>query len=262
MTEQDTITDIHGALRAAESAMRGLQSDIWWRGHGKDKWMESGVATDWKLVPGVYRKSGGNHYRYESNISGRFFIQARSRHGNLPEEGKWDEWLVLMQHYGLPTRLLDWTESILAATYFAVRGHSNKDAALWALSPTTFNENQVGIRGYPAPGNPLVAPLFTDVFAQDPTPQDKIVAFKPKELDTRMLVQQTCFTVHGSVSPIEDLEQHEQFLMKWTIPAGAKQKIKSDLAKLGIRESILFPDLDHLAKDLASQSFPQSKSEG
>src|SRR5208337_1741833 len=47
----------------------------------------------------------------------------------------------LMRHYGAPTRLLDWTESVLIAAYFAVacqqRGRS---AAIWMLDPYTLNE--------------------------------------------------------------------------------------------------------------------------
>jgi hypothetical protein len=47
-----------------------------------------------------------------------------------------------MQHYRLPTRLLDWSESILLATYFAVNDKPDKPGVLWALSPFVLNEDQ------------------------------------------------------------------------------------------------------------------------
>ena len=255
MIDQDPITNIHDAIEAAASAAQKFQSEVWWRGHSKDKWVEKGVPKEWKLVPGVYRRENEDPSIYEKSISVRFMSRAPSRHEKVPEVGQWDRWLVLMQHYGLPTRLLDWTESVLKAIYFAVREHPDQNAVLWAMSPITLNQIQIGDKVIAMPGNHEVAPLFCPPFIEGAKQQERIVAFFPRELDTRMLVQQTLFTVHGSSLPIEGLEQHERFLMKWTIPSGAKENIDIELERLGIIGSALFPDLEHLAKDIASMNF-------
>ena len=57
-------------------------------------------------------------------------------------------WLTLMQHYGLPTRLLDWSESPLVALYFALSSDEDAkaDAAVWVLNPMKLNK-KVGYAG-------------------------------------------------------------------------------------------------------------------
>ncbi|NOU20106.1 MAG: FRG domain-containing protein [Bacteroidales bacterium] len=50
------------------------------------------------------------------------------------------DWLCLMQHHGIPTRLLDWTESILIALYFAVREKNECDGYIFALNGARLNK--------------------------------------------------------------------------------------------------------------------------
>ena len=86
----------------------GEEQPLWFRGH---------INADWKLTPKLYRKpfigADENEIRHEFQSRALQLIQTR-----LPAN-KW-EWYFLMQHYGVPTRLLDWTENALIAMYFAV----------------------------------------------------------------------------------------------------------------------------------------------
>lgn len=90
---------------------------IWFRGLSR---------TSYDLVPSVFRKDEetGKFYK-ESALFNSFKLYNpsynKTHHDNLA-------WLTLMQHYDLPTRLLDWSENILTGLYFAAR--DDKDHGL------------------------------------------------------------------------------------------------------------------------------------
>ncbi len=70
-----------------------------------------------------------------------------------------------------------------------------------------------------------------------------------------MLAQQAVCTMHGKKTPIEELPNCDKFLMKYEIPAEAKKELWMTLSLLGVRESSVFPDLEHLAKEVSSAWF-------
>jgi hypothetical protein len=104
-------------------------------------WVFRGQADfDWGLGTTLQRAFAGanvvdpSHRAHVENSSIGFFKdRARLYLPATPEENDLLGWLALMQHYGAPTRLQDWTLSPFVAAYFAYREDTEKDAALWAV---------------------------------------------------------------------------------------------------------------------------------
>jgi hypothetical protein len=170
-----------------------------------------------------------------------------------------------MQHYRLPTRLLDWTESPLIGCWFAsevdpaLQEHSEKvqdtDGALYALSPYMLNSEQIQQDALILPDDPKAVNSINCAFSREDTDVDYVVAVRPSEVDTRLLVQLSVFTLHGRRLDLEGLANREKFLRKFLVPKTAKPKIREELKHLGVRESSIYPDLEHLAIDVKSTKF-------
>ncbi|WP_119420593.1 FRG domain-containing protein [Desertibaculum subflavum] len=223
----------------------------WWRGHAR---------SDWPLVPSVFRSSGvaNRGPRFEMNISNRFVQGARIRRSDCPPRDDHASWLLLMQHFGLPTRMLDWSESLLVALYFAVSDDKNadQDGIVWALHPTIFNEQHIGRRGFAhARGkllNNLHAKAFNDEIALGSA---QAAAVDPPHGDLRMLIQKACYTIQEFRDGLETLPGSEKWLRKIVVPHGRKDYWGRALGFMGLDQAAIFPDLQNLASHLSKLTF-------
>ena len=219
----------------------------WWRGQ---------LNLSWNLVAGVYRKKIVGP---ETSLNVLYVSKAGSRYNNCPADDDFWGWLFLMQHYGLPTRLLDWSWSPLVALFFAVDNpsHDQSDAAIWAIRPAHLNLDQGEPDGIWVASKADFSRLASEAFVQSRTPRDtRTLAVATNESDPRHLVQQSAFTIHGDGTPINELPGAESFLTRIRIPADTKADFRLALQLLGISRASLFPDLQNLARDLESQYFP------
>lgn len=236
----ESVEDIVTVARYVSDALDSY--DVWWRGHARE---------DWKLVPGAHRRQPPEPER-EWTLTSRFMQKAPSRHAPCPTDGDLLGWLSLMQHYGLPTRLLDWTESVLVAAYFAVRKHDQHDGRLFALDPFGMNASEVEDDPYLYRGDQGVARSVLVAAFQPVDDQEsrRILAITAHEHTLRQMVQLSCFTLHGRPEGIEERPNSKTYLWQFTIPAECKVQMRKDLYALGIRDSNLFPDLERLASDI------------
>jgi hypothetical protein len=99
---------------------------IWFRGQSDESW---------SLEPGVFRQKDTYD---EGSAAWHFMLTATEERSRCSTDF---EWLCLMQHYGLPTRLLDWTQSALVALFFACEeiDKQSVDGSLFILNAQKLN---------------------------------------------------------------------------------------------------------------------------
>ena len=246
--EEWSASDI-GTLTSAIVAATKVFGDTrpWWRGQR---------SADWSLVPGLYRLGFAAK---EINLNARFRLMAKSRRGEVPSGADALGWLFLMQHYRLPTRLLDWSQSPLVALFFAVELPDDRDAVLWALYPTKLNLLEAGTESICMPGSTTVGKLGVEAFRRDSKQMDtRILSVLTEEADPRHMVQQSAFTLHGRSDPLNDRHRSHEFLVKLRIPSAAKRSFRQVLALYGISRATLFPDLENLALELQGLDFQEA----
>ncbi len=241
MQKIECLSDLENAVNLATSTFKVV--DFWWRGQPIEK----------PLIPSVFRRNDAE--AAESGLIQRFIHKAQSRYSPCPSIDDQAGWLFLMGHFGLHTRILDWTESLLIATYFAVNKDVSNSGVIWALNPFLLNESEydepVVMSGHSA----RIRPLVSAAYSKTPANVDKVAAIRPVQNNLRMMLQQSTFTIHGSEKPLEDSPTVDKFLLKFEIPANAKESLLHLLEGLGIRESTIFPELQHLARDLCERSY-------
>lgn len=167
----------------------------------------------------------------------------------------------LMQHYGMETRLLDWTDNALISLFFAVENDNSQfDSIIWVLDAFSlnrytlkeinpyFNRNSFVITGFEH------NKTITDYFDPDKLNDEMSkfpIAVKPPYLDQRMKNQNACFTLFGKAP--DGLKSHpnkENLLTSVRIPKDLLANIKRELYLIGISYDTIYPGLDGISKKI------------
>ncbi|MCD6355550.1 MAG: FRG domain-containing protein [Prolixibacteraceae bacterium] len=179
--------------------------------------------------------------------------------------------LVLAQHHGLPTRLLDWTYSPFIAMHFATANTEkfDIDGVIWKIDFVKVN------RLIPEPLNSLLSREKCNAFtvemleAEFPNLQEfdnvvgkgNVLFFEPPSLDDRIVNQFALFSITTSTTAILNnwLEDYPEVFQRIVIPAKLKWEIRDKLDQANITERVLLPGLDGLARWLKRHYQPRKK---
>ncbi len=228
-----SVSDFLGHIESIKSdaEAKGNKADFIFRGQRVDKPLLPRLA---RLVP------KGDRIDIEQ-LMFKEFQRTSFALSNLRPGSEWD-FLSLAQHHGLPTRLLDWTYSALAALWFAVErspkiGDSEPlNAIVWLLKTKSYD-------------------FIDETTREKPFDKGGTRIYRPKLITNRIAAQGGLFTAHrmseqGTFLPLEANRLFRRRLVKFIVPAPTFGQMRKHLNGCGVNRFALFPDLDGLCGHL------------
>ncbi len=204
-----------------------------------ERWLFRGQSEDQDLLPKVARPDLQLHdgvLASERRMFEQFGLEAVP-YLAMTVRSQWDL-LIIAQHHGLPTRLLDWSQNPLAALWFAVEhpARTGKPGVVWAFN---FADDL----------------LVDRAGEEEPFNVSSTRLLRPSHITRRLVAQAGWFTVHAPSADGKGLEIMQMSpladrLTKITIPASIFADLRYHLDRCGINRATLYPDLDGLCRHI------------
>lgn len=262
-----SIGDVLDAVRKIDRVWEKQTGDyeLWFRGVSR---------YSHSLVPAWYRPETERNDYDEETLFESFKGFAISHVGARPRDD-W-EWYFMAQHYGMPTRLLDWTDNLFVALYFALEPHvaslrryeieerarkiprdgrfSNESPVVWLLDPVSLNFATTKDASVFSPGGEFTNRYLPSALQAEAKAKlvAKPVALFPPRATARITAQQGLFTIHGrEKSCIRQLAEKLNIRMALIyIDSNAAPLMWNDLQVAGVNRLSLFPELESVAPHL------------
>jgi hypothetical protein len=228
------ITNVTDLLKHLKADTKDLKTPVWFRGHSK---------KDYTLLPSLFRYT---KIPNETNLIEKFKQNATLLLNDNHREDI--NWLFIMQHNGVPTRLLDWSESPLVALYFACNSEKKSAGTLNVLLPIELNKlASIKQNHIVSINDSAIQQRYSpEAYRSESTSSMLPVAVICPRNTPRIQAQLGTFTIfHKDNTKIDEIGD-KKHIWRYIIPASAKTNILKELDLLGIDEFRLFPELPSL----------------
>jgi len=237
------ITSLADYVQVISSTVTGDER-FWFRGH---------EDANYSLTPSALRPKRESDRQKALDLMADFKRVAEIKLNRPPGPKDELKWAQIAQHYGLPTRLLDWTESATTALYFACLG-AEVDGAVFVINPVDLNRRSDKLRP-----NILDPQRDEEVILKylKSGPREAKQGSFPRAINPmwnseRLILQKGVFTLHGSRFSLN--KGKIRSLVAILILREFKNQLLSQLQRIGVDEMTLFPELEHSCKHLVRMS--------
>ena len=225
----------------AKARLGCSNTGAFYRGHSK---------STYKLIPSIFREN------YSSSMEHNLYVDCYARGNHLigNSRNSW-EFLSIMQHFGIPTRLLDWSECLSIALFFAI-SRSHIDPVIWIINPFKLNlANKIsdthrivtiGLDDFPD-----YERCFVRLKDKDDWCYQNSIFLQIPWTEGRIRNQKGFFTVHANSKPVE--ESCKKYVRCVPIKKDAINGVKKFLEYAGVNENVLYPDIDGFGRFLKNR---------
>jgi hypothetical protein len=249
-------------INSWDELQRELFADSWNEkiGRFRSRLAFRGLSSAEYRLETTLSRLGGDYVKLEPHLLRNFRKYA---HLSVVERDSLWHWLSVAQHFGLPTRILDWTYSPFIAMHFATANIEkfDQDGVIWAVNYLKAHEllpRFLREKLLDEGANVMTLQLMNESInslkeldALDARFGDKVVIFfEPPSIDDRIVNQFAFCSVTSDSSLVMDdwLATHPELARKIIIPASLKWEIRDKLDQANINERVLFPGLDGLSR--------------
>lgn len=214
--------------------------------------LSRGHSQDYSLLPSAFRQDQDGNRLYSKSDIQSFLDDFKNnsypylKNPTVIESEK--EWMVYAQHFGIPTKLLDFTYSHITSLMFSLENAFNektsKDGVIWFLNPQTLNSLST---------NQSFNKIF--ILSDSESQLDKAsgpVVLTCKRINERIHAQNGLFVYFQEEHHSSPLEQYcnDQILKKVIIDKESKKEILKSLNSLGMGYTSIYPELSSVSKDI------------
>lgn len=206
-------------------------------------WLFRGLKdSTWNLETSLERASkrcGKPQEDYERKIVREFQRHAHAYLPRVPKDDDQLEWLALMQHYGAPTRLLDFTKSFWIALFFAFES-AERECIVWALNPASLGNKN----------NRDFNPILRENIESGMHSSNSLYEDAPFFTNERLAIQKGTFVFSLNLKRsfhnlfIENRKEHKTLLINDCLFSEIRQRLND----YNCNSRVLFPGIDGYAR--------------